>query len=820
MKTRIEIFKNGDWLELKLKSEAVRYSLVANRMGSLDSRRISHSNTFELPWVSENIIALGIDNFSPVYMVAALNRKYPAKYYVKDKLLQKGFIVINNTIRGSINVNFIDEALAITEQWGLYKFSDLLVNLGQQISDFPNHIICPNILSQINAQKVWPTDKTKSTTVQVNNTTKCVLTDTEPTIHNKEIFLTRFPNTVDSIKSKWQLDATGIRKIDTFNPWQSRPIFSVYGFLYIICQAFGYQLRLDASVNQIELRDSYLIEKGIDSGSADSAVAVVSTTATISSPKPGRQAIWWKSYDHGLGAGDNEGFFEFFFEYPNNETVFHSSFPPPFGMDLVSDGTTYDPATGKKTGVRSLAYSSLSPIPPHSYNNLRSSQPDLRVVARIENPTGQGTGRNVAWIGKLVWEGFVKSDAPNLLFDYIDFIPMSVWTRSDNGQNFYQYIAEEKTLFNNATTGVNADGIKARSFAITCDKEQLNAQATTPVPGAPSGTSLTFVGVMLGIVVRNQDNYYQHDPYITDMHFTESIVPSSKTGYDKYGQLNSITTNLLSLAPNVLIKDLLSDVLQQQGLLLTFERDLNGVQNIVKFFSYKLYKDRVVLGQAGDKTQYYDWSEFHQRLIPPLYNTDWGPEYGQLNDISLAKPFAGNVARIKAGTNLTSQGFLTKLNPLVTNQPKLLNDITAVDIIVNSVPYDEYTVEDKAIIFADFSTNLTGTRKQVSAEQVTVGPPPTNTVLPSVNSASLPFISNIIYTASSFPLGVEYWYELIDKSVRCYATFLIPLYVIQNFDITKPVYIESLGGFYIVEEIPEYTDDITPIKISLIKVPL
>jgi len=130
MKNRVEIFKDNRWIELVLKEDKIKYNVLSNKISNFEQRRISHSNTFSLPYVSENIIALDINVFSPVLMAEALNKKFPARYFIKDKLSQVGFLVINNTIRGEINVNFIDEALVITDEWGKTTFKQLLHQLG------------------------------------------------------------------------------------------------------------------------------------------------------------------------------------------------------------------------------------------------------------------------------------------------------------------------------------------------------------------------------------------------------------------------------------------------------------------------------------------------------------------------------------------------------------------------------------------------------------------------------------------------------------------------------------------------------------------
>ena len=93
MDTRIEIYKKRKRIPLRLKSDAsIKYNAVINKIGKVASREISHTNTFSLPYIYENISALGLNNFNPAQMAKAMNQKYVARYYVEEKLVQTGFI--------------------------------------------------------------------------------------------------------------------------------------------------------------------------------------------------------------------------------------------------------------------------------------------------------------------------------------------------------------------------------------------------------------------------------------------------------------------------------------------------------------------------------------------------------------------------------------------------------------------------------------------------------------------------------------------------------------------------------------------------------
>lgn len=754
MRDRVEIFKNGTWVELVLKQEKIKYNALSNKISNFEARKINHSNTFSLPYVSENIIALDINVFSPVLMAEALNKKYIARYFIKDKLAQKGFLVINNTVRGDINVNFIDDALVITDEWGRITFKQLLLQLGTDPSVFTKSIINSNYMGNINLLKNYETDKTK----KVLNVPYATCSGGDSSIEGKKSYLVRYPNPLNNIGDKFNIDSEGIRKPDGFNPFQSRPIFSMFSFLYIICHVFGYRLKLDPGVDFNLLRDTYLVNKGEETGTPAKNSTISSETGTIASTEP----QYWDYFKHGAGEGDNEGFYEHFFLYPD-------------------DVPTVD-QFGKKYGVASKRPNEVPGYnPSHNRPIQRINLKTQNCIVLIEeNP----------FLGEVVWKGRISRRAPDNRFEYRQITVKSIWLNSSgNGFEADFNVSIESTAYGD------------RNFTITGDKEQLN---NTPV-GAVS-----FVGLICRVEILHGGGYWNDVPVMTDMHFIEKVLPKGKSEYDAYGQFLQNRTNLLNLAPDTSIKELLSNVLQQQGLLLTFERDSQGVQNIVKLFTYGAYRDRVREAREGQPNKYYDWSRYHQRLIAPLFNTDYGSQYGEVNEISLTNPFPGNIGRIQISTNITSKGFQSKLIPLAKNQTKFFNDVTLVTAILNTNPYFEYTLAEQGLISCSFDEYLPGTLSQYNAELV----------VSTITCDPLPLVSNVIYSDDFLPIGIKEWYYLVDVAVKGQATFLLPVLVLKNFDISLPVYIEALGGFYIVEEIEEYTDNVTLVKVNLIKLPL
>ena len=126
MRNRIDIFRGGEIYSLKLKdNHVIKYNAIGNRVGNVQTREISHSNTFSIPNTLENRKALGLNVFNAKALAKALNSKYPAKYYVGDKVMKEGFIVINNS-KKDIKLNFLDGSLSIVDKWKSTTFKQLL----------------------------------------------------------------------------------------------------------------------------------------------------------------------------------------------------------------------------------------------------------------------------------------------------------------------------------------------------------------------------------------------------------------------------------------------------------------------------------------------------------------------------------------------------------------------------------------------------------------------------------------------------------------------------------------------------------------------
>ena len=258
---RLEILKEGVYVEIEFyDGQGLQYNSVINKIGSTSDRSISHSNTFEVPSIYKNIDRLNLNVFNSTQLANALNTQYKARYYVEGQLLQQGLVMINNMDDGVISLNFVDEALSLIEKWGSTSYQQLLSD-DLLIANVPSAYS-----SQISAIKTYDMDKTNPL-IRV------------PNISGKTYPVVYFPNNINTIGDKFQVDADGTRSIDRFNPYQSRPIFNAKAFLDIVTQAYGYTLIENTSINWNEMASTIITADSLTQGEKDS-----SGTSTIVYP--------------------------------------------------------------------------------------------------------------------------------------------------------------------------------------------------------------------------------------------------------------------------------------------------------------------------------------------------------------------------------------------------------------------------------------------------------------------------------------------------------------------------------------------------------
>lgn len=252
MNTRIEILTENGWEKLRLRSgSSIKYNKLINKIANLSDRQISHTHTFELPKVHQNTKVLGINIFNRSEMAKALNRKYEAKYYVEDRVLQEGFLVINNTNSNSIKVNFIDSPLDIIDRWGVTTFYQLLQSDSTTIP----------------ADYVTAIDEMKNYSLSQS----AIVTPLSE-VGTRGYNLALYPNSLNTIGDKFNINDDGLRLVDTFNPYQSRPIFNAKSLFELACYVFGYTPEFDDSVDWDAVSKNYMVRSNMKEPEKEDAI--------------------------------------------------------------------------------------------------------------------------------------------------------------------------------------------------------------------------------------------------------------------------------------------------------------------------------------------------------------------------------------------------------------------------------------------------------------------------------------------------------------------------------------------------------------------
>ena len=710
MNTRVEIFRDGVWRKLRLKdASVVKYNALINKIGEVSTREISHTNTFSLPSIHENRTALGINIFSATSMSKALNSKFPAKYYIEDKLLQQGYVVINNTLEDVININFIDEALEVTEIWGAVTYNELLAG------KFSGATIPADYQSAINEMTNFSLDKTS-------------VIGSLSEVGSRGYNLALFPNNLNAIGDEFQIcniDGDSVRLDDSFNPYQSRPIFNAKAFLDLVTESFGYTPIYDSSINWNNLIKTYMVGEGLDQSQ-------VENEGQQSITYPPQDSVAYYNQEYSTGGERDE-------------------------RDAGAEGRSvfeYHPSVNGAIKPSSL--------PNWTHPSAQFSVPGYQDQLCIYQPN-----IDQATTGEITWTGTIDPEAQQV---YVEF--HEIW--DNNG-----------TLVFRTPDSLNPAPEVQNSFSITIDKSIF---ASPPVAGA------TLVGVIFqlkSVYVQTPESWesvYGRYGSILSGVVTEQFLPSNVVTYDEFGQYVANNITLTHAAPNESIKSLLTGLLEKEGILMS----IDGKAKTVKFFSYGLYESKK---EQGD---YYDWSSYLLKYITPQFNTDYGNKYAKINEIALSSPYTGNRYRLE----LANQGADSKYKEFTKKYIKQYKDVSKVERINNTtVPYFEY--ENLGLGLVEHHgelDDLTQVRADGSSQGVLSG---------------LSAISNVNY--ATIPKGVEEWYRLVNAALKGEASFLLPIDVVRDLDLSKPIYIEELGGFFIIEKISEYIDEHTPVKVDIIK---
>jgi hypothetical protein len=294
---------------------------------------------------------------------------------------------------------------------------------------------------------------------------------------------------------------------------------------------------------------------------------------------------------------------------------------------------------------------------------------------------------------------------------------------------------------------------------------------------------------LIGVVCSATSSNLIQKSVLFDMVYSE-VSQKVSVNYDDNDQYIDTVVNLTHAAPKANIKEILSGILKKEGILISFEKE--GNQQKVKLFSYGAYSTR------KEEGKFRDWSKYFQSFDPIVFNSDYGNDFGKINEVGLSSPFKGNTFKVA----LINQGSNSKYKDYAENFVDLFKDVQ-----VNK--YFEYLNEGLGLV--EDSGAKTGTMEQYYVDALASGNK--NPVTGSISQ--MPIISNVNYT--SLPLGWIDWYSIVDKSVKCIATFLLPIDEIKNLKLSHPIYVEGLGGFYIIEKVEEYVDSVTPVKVKLIK---
>ncbi len=808
--TRLEILKDGVYVPLKLRdNQPIRYNSVINKIGKVDVREISHSNTFSIPYISQNIDALTLNDFNVHELAVSLNKKYDAKYYKEGILLQVGYIVVNGSDGDSIKLNFIDGALELTQVWGSTKYIDLLRSGNPSIpADYQTAI------AEMRDYEL------------LNDAVAPHLSD----IPNEDYPISLFPNSLNCIGDKFQKYYDGARPLDAFNPYQSRPIFNAYAFMNIICEAYNYTPIFNDSIDWDIIKKTYMVADGLNKSEQDISGIQTTEHDTIDTTEPhysstnafGNVYVYQASMEFPSDVGiapnsvDNFPSAPLGVELPApsffskrslfvpdiTETVGEIRFRANFfssyiNTELVNDGDFSDPANWATTGSATANSSGNFPNTTNSsiaqnfaiggagdfyqleYEIVSTNNGQLSVSGAFSTTTIPSDFTGVARVslqgsgGTLTFNnnGSFVGEINNISIKKVYHPIFAVWKNSTSG--LAPIIDLVPTSENN------------NSFLFLDSTVDKNYFDETPTQADPDG----FIGMYILV---DQDSLLSDQGVMTNMRVTETISPPGYISYDPdSNEFLQENIDLTYAAPKKNITTLLTGLMHKEGMLM----NIDHTNKEVEFFSYSYYKTQANSGE------YYDWTKYLQEYVNPNFNTQYGQQYAITNRLGLSSPYLGNTVDIVLG-NQSSQ---SKYKDFKKNSVKNFKDVKKVDNvnIAGSVPYVEYAVEGLSLVehegdLADLD-NLDWDKNNYGT------------------LSNLPYIQNVNFTI--VPAGVSWWYNLIDTAVRAKPTFLLPAEVASKLDLRKPIYVGQLGGFYILEELEGYEDSSTPVRAKLIKIP-
>ena len=710
MGTRIEIYKDGEWQQLILSNKrAIKYNVVINKIGKISTREISHTNTFSLPDFHQNRKSLGLNTFNVRDLAKAMNTKYECKYYVEDKVIQEGYLVINNTNNGLINVNFIDGALNLIDTWGSIPFKEFLKSGS---IDFPSDYA--TAISNL-----------RNYSMPINS----ALTKL-PSVGSRGYDFCKFPSNLNGLGEKFQKTSSDIREDDQFNQYQCRPIFNVKGLFDLAIESYGYTANYVNSNTWTRLANTYITNKAEGQGDA-STTTIVNQTISISSHTY-RLFVSGEGY---LGSA--------LFQFPSSNSVKPSellNFTTPTSLDLSQYSTDW-------------------------------FEQNTIFVPRDSNGNS----------GKIRFTADWSGGDPNQNKDYI---VTCIWQNATSGLGTVSLDLYAGNSFNDFEN----------EYLSSDELQHVDITVSRSVIDTPPSGAGAFIGFMVSYTQRWQT---PSECDLLNMVSEETYLPVGGTGFDDYGQYLGTSVDFSDNAPDKSLKKLISGIMHKEGILI----DINTKTKVVKFFDYGYYEKQMNSGE------YYDWSKYLLKGEKIKRDTNYGKQYAKKNRVGLSSPYLGNYTEVY----LENQGTDSKYKDFTENYVKGFRDISDVIEVNNTnVPYLEFTNKELGLV--EYDKQIGDGVDKLTARRID---PITGVDSTLTDIDSLAGIVNV--NASILTEGVSLWYRLIDEAIKVKAKFLLPVDVIRNLDISKPVYIEELGGYYIIEEVSQYVNGSTPTFVNLIK---
>jgi len=691
MDTRIEILKDDKWQALRLNSDtSIRYNKLINKIGNVSSREISHSNTFSIPYVYQNINILGLNNFNPQKMAKAMNTKYLSRYYVEEKLVQTGYVVINNADEGVIKLNFIDEALGLVERWGTMNYEELLKNVELDI---------PTVYADaILEMREYNLDKQNEV-------------DHLGNISGKDYGIALFPNNLNQIGDDFQIDSSTEGRVDgAYNPYQCRPVYNVKAFFDLITESFGYTPTYDNSINWQLLEKTYMTTEEPKKNKKDESGGEQSETyPTVSFSERYKWRAdtqlninyvntFFQTYSgQGISVNEIPNFVEpiewdeqqttaFTFRdgwmdekivfIPNSETgnagtIRYAADLLPgaagnpnqrlyflwknetFGGDVVIDrytqiginhteieisnqtsslnGTyTIGQFPGTFGGTTSLSWNTGGDFK-YWYLEINATTWAILAKNKANGIFTSQTGDGGDWIIAVT-----NTNPASLNSDIPGFI--SSWQSFDHAD----FIGDGNFLISGLYYGPSGGG-GDMVYAVDGDWDDTNSPFSngsdfdvdlsidkTWIDRVPNGAdSSGFIGVVFDYGVINANTTLGG---LKNMTITETYLPEGVIVYDDYGQYIPDSVDMTHGASKKTIKKLVSSIMHKEGMLM----DINTKLKTIKFFSYSHYKTQ------RENANFSDWSDFCLEHDTIVRNTDFGNGYAIKNRIGLSSPFNGN----------------------------------------------------------------------------------------------------------------------------------------------------------------------------------